>query len=148
MKITPESGATPPRVNPFLEADLAARYEQWYSGPGRQADLLEKRLLQRMLQQLGEVRTILEVGCGTGHFTRWLRSLSFETTGLPCRIAVGSDQPTEPARLGLSPVRKPDLAVCPLLHAFRTDGNGPREYREAHGQHIMADNIVARVLVR
>ena len=49
MNIASESGATPPRVNPFLEADLAARYERWYSGPGCQADLLEKRLLQRML---------------------------------------------------------------------------------------------------
>jgi len=81
MNGTPQPDAIPPRVNPFLEADLAARYEQWYAGPGRQADLLEKRLLQRMLRRLGDVRTILEVGCGTGHFTRWMRSLKYETTG-------------------------------------------------------------------
>ena len=68
--------------NPFLEPDLAARYEQWYSGPRRQADLLEKRLLQRMLHQLGTARTILEIGCGTGHFTRWMRSLNYDVVGL------------------------------------------------------------------
>ncbi len=82
MNITPEPGAAPLRVNPFLAADLAGRYEQWYCGPGHRADLLEKRLLQRMLRRLGDVRTILEIGCGTGHFTRWMRSLNYEATGL------------------------------------------------------------------
>lgn len=82
MNGTPQPDAIPPRVNPFLDADQAARYEQWYAGPGRQADLLEKRLLQRMLFRLGAVRTILEIGCGTGHFTRWMRSLNYEVIGL------------------------------------------------------------------
>lgn len=88
MNGTPQPNTIPPRVNPFLEADLAARYEQWYAGPGRQAELLEKRLLQRMVRQLGDVQTILEVGCGTGHFTRWLRSLNYETTGLDSSSAM------------------------------------------------------------
>ena len=69
-------------TNPFLQPDLAARYEQWYAGPGRPADLLEKRLLRRLLHRLGTVRTILEIGCGTGHFTRWMRSLNYDVAGL------------------------------------------------------------------
>jgi SAM-dependent methyltransferase len=82
MNIAPAPDAHTQPVNPFLEPDLAARYEQWYAGPGRRADRLEKRLLQRMLLRLGTVRTILEIGCGTGHFTRWMRSLNYDVVGL------------------------------------------------------------------
>jgi ubiquinone/menaquinone biosynthesis C-methylase UbiE len=35
-----------------------------------------------MLHQLGDIRTILEIGCGTGHFTRWMRDLNYDVTGL------------------------------------------------------------------
>lgn len=33
-------------VNPFDRSEVAATYEAWYSRPGRQADLLEKHLLE------------------------------------------------------------------------------------------------------
>ncbi len=65
-----------PHVNLFLEPKLAARYERWYSGPGRHADELKKGLLRKMLHRLADVRTILEIGCGTGNFTRWMRDLN------------------------------------------------------------------------
>lgn len=68
--------------NPFLESSLASRYESWYTGPGRLADQLEKRLLRRMIEKLGPVQSVLEIGCGTGHFTRWLRSLKYEVCGV------------------------------------------------------------------
>lgn len=81
----PELGAAAPRqarTNPFLDRETAARYEAWYeSGAGRRADLLEKRLLQKMLGRIGGVGSIVEIGCGTGHFTRWFGELGWQATG-------------------------------------------------------------------
>lgn len=88
MKKQPHRDREQRRENPFAQHDMAARYERWYSGPGRRADLLEKRLLLKMLQPLGDVQSILDVGCGTGHFTRWFRELGIDATGLDSSLAM------------------------------------------------------------
>jgi SAM-dependent methyltransferase len=50
-----------------------AGYEAWYATPrGRRADLAERALLERLLAPCATAQSALEVGCGTGHFTRWL----------------------------------------------------------------------------
>ena len=68
--------------NPFDDPALASRYEQWYAGTGRDADLLEKDLLGKLLRGLPVARSVLEVGCGTGHFTRWLAESGLDAVGL------------------------------------------------------------------
>lgn len=68
--------------NPFDEEALAKRYEDWYAGRGRRADRLEKQLLARLLANFSGAETVLEVGCGTGHFTRWLAERGFRVLGL------------------------------------------------------------------
>lgn len=51
----------------------AARYEAWYaSARGRRADRAEGGLLDWLLSRLPEAHRILDLGCGTGHFTRRL----------------------------------------------------------------------------
>jgi ubiquinone/menaquinone biosynthesis C-methylase UbiE len=61
---------------------IAYRYESWYDKPwGRRFDKLEKKLLLKSLEGKEE-KTLLEVGCGTGHFTRWFRSIGLNTVGL------------------------------------------------------------------
>ncbi len=80
-----ESPSVAPRSlagNPFANASVASGYEDWYLGPGRRADELEKRLLHKLLTKLDGVNTVLDVGCGTGHFTRWLEELGYDTVGL------------------------------------------------------------------
>jgi SAM-dependent methyltransferase len=67
---------------------VAARYEDWYSGPGRGADFLEKKLLRRLLHDFPHARTGLEIGCGTGHFTRWLAAQNLDVTGLDVSVAM------------------------------------------------------------
>jgi len=69
-------------ADPFLSANRAKQYESWYRGPGRRADRLEKRLLRWCLDQFPDARTILDVGCGTGHFTRWFAEFGLDVTGL------------------------------------------------------------------
>lgn len=59
------------RRDPFEDREIAARYESWYETEGRRADRLEKRLLGELLDGLRPWRSLVEVGAGTGHFTRW-----------------------------------------------------------------------------
>ena len=70
--------------NVAFDERVAAHYEAWYETPeGRRADELEKAVLSRLLQGFSGSGSVLEIGCGTGHFTRWL-------TGQK-RVAVGLD---------------------------------------------------------
>jgi SAM-dependent methyltransferase len=69
-------------ANPFDEPVVATGYEAWYAGPGLEADVLEKRLLGRLVAQFPDARTALEVGCGTGHFIRWLAERGLKAIGL------------------------------------------------------------------
>jgi ubiquinone/menaquinone biosynthesis C-methylase UbiE len=68
--------------NPFDDPVLAKGYERWYAEEGYRADRLEKRLLTRSLAGFRQPKTVLEVGCGTGHFTRWLAAQGLEAVGL------------------------------------------------------------------
>lgn len=61
----------------------AGDYESWYSSPrGRRAHESETQLLEWLLQFFPPVRSVLEIGCGTGHFSRWLSGRSLPTIGL------------------------------------------------------------------
>lgn len=84
----------------------AGRYEEWYaSARGRRADRAERSLLAWLLDWFPGARRVLDVGCGTGHFTRWLTG-----RGL---LAFGLDR--SPAMLGEAARRSP--SPVPLLCA-------------------------------
>jgi ubiquinone/menaquinone biosynthesis C-methylase UbiE len=62
---------------------VASCYEAWYETPeGRRADELEKASLRQLLESFPRAQSVLEVGCGTGHFTRWLREQGLAAVGL------------------------------------------------------------------
>ena len=83
--------------------DVARRYEDWYQTPrGRRYDALEKDLLGALLGPAGD-RRLLEIGCGTGHFSRWFRDLGWRTWGLD----------VEPEMLAWARGRSPgDIVYC------------------------------------
>ena len=66
----------------YLQGDIVTSYESWYEGKGKRADLLEKHLLKELVNYIGGVETMLEVGVGTAHFARWFESFGIQCVGL------------------------------------------------------------------
>ncbi|MBN1247550.1 MAG: class I SAM-dependent methyltransferase [Anaerolineae bacterium] len=71
-----------PEPSAFDEG-VASHYEAWYETPaGQRADALEKAALRRLLWRFPDAHSVLEVGAGTGHFTRWLCNEGLVAVGL------------------------------------------------------------------
>jgi len=91
-----------------LDLERAKRYEAWFSTPfGGRADRVEKLILRGLLEDFTESHSLLDVGCGTGHFTDWFASLGLSVVGLD-RV---------PSMLAFARGRRPDL---PLVLADAT----------------------------
>ena len=105
--------------NPFANAEMVSGYEAWYETTGRHADRLEKALLRRLVGSFPHAQTILEVGCGTGHFTRWFATRRHPGTGRENRLrAVGLDLSqlmlAEAASRGSPPCVRSDALALPF----------------------------------
>lgn len=68
--------------NPFDDTEIAIHYEEWYQSIGLRADRQEKSLIKSLINKCPNVNSILEVGCGSGHFTRWFIQLGLQAVGL------------------------------------------------------------------
>ena len=80
----------------------AAGYEAWYATPrGRRADAVELALLERLLATFATAQSALEVGCGTGHFTRWLAGRLPRMVGLDRAPAMLAEARRRHPRLAL-----------------------------------------------
>jgi SAM-dependent methyltransferase len=61
----------------------ASTYEGWYATRrGQRADQAERALLAWLLRSFPNVCDVLEIGCGTGHFTEWFAASRLRTLGL------------------------------------------------------------------
>jgi ubiquinone/menaquinone biosynthesis C-methylase UbiE len=70
-------------TNPiYLQEQTANEYESHYETKYKRADKLEKELLKKLLEQFENAKNLLEVGCGTAHFTRWMETLGLECYGV------------------------------------------------------------------
>lgn len=62
---------------------VARDYEAWYeTRRGQRADQAERGLLEWLVGQGPGAETVLEVGCGTGHFAAWLGRRRHRVVGL------------------------------------------------------------------
>lgn len=88
----------------------AHRYEAWYdTARGRRASEAESALLAWLLGGFPDARTVLDVGCGSGHWSAWLASRGLRPIGLD----------RAPAMLGELRRRLPDCsAVRADAHAL------------------------------
>lgn len=112
----------------------ASRYEGWYATPGGQrADQAERALLQWLLARFPGARSVLEVGCGTGHFAAWFAGKGLRVVGLDRAPAMLGEMrrnfPGIPAILGDAhrlPFRTSavDLAVFVTTVEFLDDPEG------------------------
>lgn len=66
----------------YLKEEIVQTYESWYTGSGERMDRLEKKLLRSLLEDFGPVGSLLEVGSGTTHFTRWFESQGIHSVGM------------------------------------------------------------------
>lgn len=72
-----------------FDKDVAAHYEAWYEAPeGHRADELEKSVLGHLLHAFPRPGSVLEIGCGTAHFTRWLSEQALAAVGLDLSAAM------------------------------------------------------------
>ena len=61
----------------------AGTYDDWYATPrGRRAHMAECALLEWLLGHFPGAGSVVEVGCGTGHFTGWLGQRGLTVVGL------------------------------------------------------------------
>lgn len=61
----------------------ADRYDAWYDTPrGQRVERAERALLDWLLDQAPDARSLLDVGCGTGRFTAWLAGRGLRVFGL------------------------------------------------------------------
>jgi ubiquinone/menaquinone biosynthesis C-methylase UbiE len=62
---------------------IADKYDSWYeSAKGRMYDRLEKKAIGRYLPPGAKGKKLLEVGCGTGHWSQFFSGYGFEVTGV------------------------------------------------------------------
>lgn len=67
--------------NPFDDSEIARFYEGWFETPmGRAVDIEETELILSMLPE-GAGGMFLDVGCGTGHFSRVVASHGYRVFG-------------------------------------------------------------------
>ncbi|MBN2720349.1 MAG: class I SAM-dependent methyltransferase, partial [Proteobacteria bacterium] len=62
---------------------FAGEYEDWYATPeGKAHDLVQQKDILALLADVPRHGRLLEVGCGTGHWSRFFWSLGFEVHGI------------------------------------------------------------------
>ena len=97
-------------MNPFSDPSIVAGYEAWYDTSGRRAGRMEEALLSRWLARFPVGTSLLEVGCGTGHFGRGFAAQGYRVAGLDRSLPML----VEAQRLGGPPIVGGDALALPF----------------------------------
>lgn len=67
-------------MNIFSKTEIAQDYDSYYeTEPGKKIDMIEKQAIQNLLTPIFP-GTLLEIGCGTGHWTSFFSQMGFQIT--------------------------------------------------------------------
>lgn len=82
-------------MNVFLKPEIAKDYDSYYQTEfGKQVDDIEKDIVREILKDIPTGK-MLEMGCGTGHWTSFFVDLGFDVTALdssPAMLQYTSDK--------------------------------------------------------
>ncbi len=65
----------------FFNREHTDKYEAYYEGPYKRAEIWQKKVLAKLIKKDPRVETLLEYGCGTTRFTRWWEEIGIEAMG-------------------------------------------------------------------
>ena len=69
-------------MNVFNNPEIAGKYDNYYQTDfGKKVDEIEKNLVLSLISDIPR-GVMLEVGCGTGHWTRFFIDQGFKLTGI------------------------------------------------------------------
>lgn len=92
-------------MNIFEEKQVAQEYDVYYEGDlGKQIDEIEKQAIESLVKSVVPGK-MLEIGCGTGHWTRFFVEKGFQVTA------------TDVSEPMLEQARKKNLRVDELMYA-------------------------------
>lgn len=87
-----------PSTSRFDFGKIAEHYDKWYqSQRGSLYDKVEKQTLDRLLPEAGKGSKLLDIGCGTGHWSAYFARKGFDVTGVDIsermvQVARGKDR--------------------------------------------------------
>jgi ubiquinone/menaquinone biosynthesis C-methylase UbiE len=68
---------------------MADEYDQWYDTPaGRAHDVAQKKDVGRFLRRARVGETLLDIGCGTGHWSAFFAEWGYQVTGVDIASAM------------------------------------------------------------
>ena len=118
---------------------LAAKYDQWFKGDaGSYADSMEKRLIIKLLQpQKGQ--SLLDIGCGTGHYLFFFKELGLKVKGIDssesmlevARKKLGSEWELHSGKAELLPFSNHSFDIISLITSLEFVSDPVRALREA-----------------
>ncbi|MDX9703962.1 MAG: class I SAM-dependent methyltransferase [Candidatus Auribacterota bacterium] len=70
-------------VSRFDFNTISGRYDEWYvSKHGLHLDVVEKRAIDRLLPNASECSSLLEIGCGTGHWSEYFSNKGYGVSAI------------------------------------------------------------------
>lgn len=95
-RTTRRTGSAGRVERPFSHSEVVGRYEDWYSTPyGQLADRIELSMLLELLRPVAPGASVLDLGCGTGHFAHALARHGLRVVGVdpePAMLAVARER--------------------------------------------------------
>jgi ubiquinone/menaquinone biosynthesis C-methylase UbiE len=65
-------------MNIFLKKEIAENYDEYYQTDfGKEVDIIEKNIINSFLSKIPIKSNVLELGCGTGHWTKFFNKKGF-----------------------------------------------------------------------